>query len=104
MAADSQTSLGYSAGHHIAGWERSSIGDSPYYLSLVEVVAGAGTFQPFLVVANEELVSTRFLFVFPQHSNKAVAAAELAKEMTVFPFEVKKLHAHIYARSLDQVD
>jgi hypothetical protein len=63
----------------------------PTYLSFVEVVGGSGTFKPFLVIPNEEVVSTRYLFVFPQGSQSSVSAEALAKEMKVKAFDVNAL-------------
>ena len=94
MAGDSATSLGYSAASHHPGWGRSALTAAPTYLSLVEVVGNSGTLNPYLVIANEELVSTRFLFVFDQHTQPSVNASALVREMKLLPFDVNALHAH----------
>ena len=86
LAADSATSLGYSNSHVYSGsqtWEGSRLGYAPRFLALVEVVAGTGSFRPYLVVPDEEKVSTRYLFVFTNHGlNLAPATATALRQVS----------------------
>ena len=54
----------------------------------------AGTFNPFLVVPDEDKVSTRCLFVFGAQQPVNVDAAALAKEMhsELRNFNVQSIH------------
>ena len=64
------------------------------FLSLCEVVGDAGTFNPYLVVPDENKVSTRCLFVFGSQQSVSVDAASLFAEMhsDLRNFDVQSLH------------
>ena len=58
------------------------------------MVGDAGAFSPFLVVADEEKVSTRCLFVFGSQQATNVNAVDVFKEMhsDLRNFDVQTIH------------
>ena len=83
MAADSATSLGYSNTSSSSAWSKSSLGASLTALALVEVVASAGTFKPFLVVEDERSVECQ---AFHQSINQSINQSIKQSNVCIPPF------------------
>jgi len=79
LAEESSTSFGYM--RYTQGWKNSTIGTSDIgCLALCEVVNHPdlkGQPNPYYVVANDQLIQTRYFFVYNTQSNVAVYGKDI---------------------------